>query len=111
MRRELVERAIAGDRDAYAELARTLIGRLYAIAFLILNNRRYAALQDFAPVFGYAPGAAVAGTELPDLDFVALAAGQGVRGVRVEHAAQLRDALAEALAAHDGPRLVEIEVA
>ena len=38
MRRELVERAIAGDRDAYAELARTLIGRLYAVAFLILRH-------------------------------------------------------------------------
>ena len=24
------------------------------IAFIILNNRRYAALQDFAPVFGFA---------------------------------------------------------
>jgi len=80
------------------------------IAFVILKNRRYAALQDFAPVFGYAPGDPVAGTELPDLDFVALAAGQGVRGVRVERADALRDALAEALAA-DGPRLVEIEVA
>ena len=42
MRRELVERAIAGDRDAYAELARTLIGRLYAIAFLILRNQAQA---------------------------------------------------------------------
>ena len=42
MRRELVERAIAGDRDAYAELARTLIGRLYAVAFLILRNQAQA---------------------------------------------------------------------
>lgn len=80
------------------------------IAFVILKNRRYAALQDFAPVFGYAPGDPVAGTELPDLDFCALAAGQGVQGVRVERAEALRDALAEALTA-DGPRLVEIEVA
>jgi benzoylformate decarboxylase len=80
------------------------------IAFVILKNRRYAALQDFAPVFGYAPGDPVAGTELPDLDFVALAAGQGVAGVHVERADQLQDALAEALHA-DAPRLVEIEVA
>jgi RNA polymerase sigma-70 factor (ECF subfamily) len=42
MRRELVERAIAGDRDAYAELVRTLIGRLYAVAFLILRNQAQA---------------------------------------------------------------------
>jgi benzoylformate decarboxylase len=81
------------------------------IAFVILKNRRYAALQDFAPVFGYAPGAPVAGTDLPDLDFIALAAGQGVAGVRVERAQELRDALAHALAATDAPRLVEIEVA
>ncbi len=81
------------------------------IAFVILKNRRYAALQDFAPVFGYAPGAPVAGTDLPDLDFVALAAGQGVQGVRVERAEQLHEALAHALAATDAPRLVEIEVA
>jgi benzoylformate decarboxylase len=80
------------------------------IAFLILKNRRYAALQDFAPVFGYAPGALVAGTELPDLDFVALATGQGVEGVRVERADHLREALADALNAN-APRLVEIEVA
>ncbi len=80
------------------------------IAFVILKNRRYAALQDFAPVFGYAPGDPVAGTELPDLDFVALAAGQGVAGLRVERADALREALAEALTA-DGPRLVEVEVA
>jgi benzoylformate decarboxylase len=77
---------------------------------VILKNRRYAALQDFAPVFGYAPGDPVAGTELPDLDFVALAAGQGVPGVRIERAGALRGALAEALRA-EGPRLVEIEVA
>lgn len=80
------------------------------IAFLILKNRRYAALQDFAPVFGYAPDDPVAGTELPNLDFVALAAGQGVEGVRVERAERLREALAEALNAN-APRLVEIEVA
>jgi RNA polymerase sigma factor (sigma-70 family) len=42
MRRELVERAIAGDREAYAELARTLIRRLYAVAFLILRNQAQA---------------------------------------------------------------------
>jgi benzoylformate decarboxylase len=49
------------------------------ITFVILKNRRYAALQDFAPVFGYAPGAAVEGTELPDIDFVSLARGQAAR--------------------------------
>ncbi|MEX3630129.1 MAG: benzoylformate decarboxylase [Burkholderia sp.] len=47
--------------------------RRLPIAFLILANGRYAALQEFAPVFGFAPGEAVQGTALPGLDFVALA--------------------------------------
>jgi benzoylformate decarboxylase len=79
------------------------------IAFLVLNNRRYAALQDFAPVFGFTERDVVQGTELPDLDFVALAAGHGVRSVRASTPAQLRDALAEAVACVR-PILVEIEV-
>ena len=80
------------------------------ITFIILKNRRYAALQDFAPVFGYAPGAAVAGTELPDIDFVALARGQGCEGVHVESAELLRKTLQQALRS-PVPVLVEVEVA
>jgi len=38
MRRDLVVRAMAGDHDAYAELARASIGRLYAAARLILRD-------------------------------------------------------------------------
>ena len=38
MQRHLVERAMAGDHDAFAELARVRIGRLYAIAVLILRD-------------------------------------------------------------------------
>jgi benzoylformate decarboxylase len=80
------------------------------ITFLILKNRRYAALQEFAPVFGYKADAALPGTELPDLDFVALAAGHGVKAARVETAAELRPALEQALRS-TAPFLVEIEVA
>ena len=80
------------------------------ITFVILKNRRYAALQDFAPVFGFAPGEKPQGTELPDLDFVALARGQGCAAVHVERAEDLRDALALALRSPT-PTLVEIEVA
>jgi benzoylformate decarboxylase len=79
------------------------------MAILILKNRRYAALQDFAPQFGFARGAKVEGSELPDLDFVALAAGQGVAGRRVETAAQLHEALPLALSATE-PMLLEIEI-
>ncbi|HEM7814745.1 TPA: benzoylformate decarboxylase, partial [Burkholderia multivorans] len=80
------------------------------ITFVILNNRRYAALQDFAPVFGFGPDDPVQGTDLPDLDFVALAAGFGCRGVRVGDPARLRDTLADALRA-TAPVVVDVEIA
>ena len=69
-------------RDAYANVdakkveALKLAQAKLPMAILILKNRRYAALQNFAPQFGFAPGAPVQGSELPDLDFVALAAGR-----------------------------------
>ncbi|WP_395322289.1 benzoylformate decarboxylase [Variovorax sp. UC74_104] len=80
------------------------------VAIVILKNRRYAALHEFARIFGYRPGEQVPGTDLPDLDFVALAAAQGMQGLRVEHAEQLRPALTQALQA-TRPVIVEVEVA
>ena len=80
------------------------------VTFLVLNNGRYAALQDFAPVFGFGPGEIVPGTDLPGLDFVALAGGMGCAGVKVTAAAALAGALDAALAA-PGPYLVDVIVA
>jgi benzoylformate decarboxylase len=80
------------------------------ITFIILKNRRYAALQEFAPVFGFAPGDKLEGTDLPDIDFVALAKGQGCDAVRVDSAEMLRETLVKALSS-PVPILVEIEVA
>ena len=78
---------------------------------VVLNNRRYAALQEFAPTFGFAAGAELAGTDLRGLDFVAMANGLGVGdAVRVDQAGALRDALERALGS-SGPALVEIVVA
>jgi benzoylformate decarboxylase len=79
------------------------------ITYVILNNRRYAALQDFAPVFGFADGDVVQGTELPDIDFVALAKGLGCAGARVAESGELRGALSCALRA-DAPMVLEVEV-
>jgi benzoylformate decarboxylase len=79
------------------------------ISVVVLNNRRYAALQDFAPSFGFAPEDPLAGTELPGLDFVALAQGQGVSGARIEQPGALREAL-QAVLVSDGPALVEVIV-
>jgi RNA polymerase sigma-70 factor, ECF subfamily len=42
MRRDLVERAMAGDREAFTELARLSIDKLYAIARLILRDSERA---------------------------------------------------------------------
>lgn len=80
------------------------------VTILILKNRRYAALQEFAPVFGFKPGDKLEGTDLPDIDFLSLAKGQGCDGVRVEHAEELRETLVQALRS-PVPILVEIEVA
>ena len=80
------------------------------ITFVILNNRRYAALEDFAPVFGFAAGERPPGTGLAGIDFVALAQGQGCQAWRVAQASQLREALARALGCAL-PTLVEVEVA
>jgi benzoylformate decarboxylase len=80
------------------------------ITFIILNNTRYAALQDFAPVFGFTANDQVQGTALPGLDFVALAQGHGCKGVRVSDAALLANTLRDALSSPT-PVLVEIEVA
>jgi benzoylformate decarboxylase len=80
------------------------------ITFVILKNRRYAALQDFAPAFGFRPGEKLPGTDLPDIDFATLARGQGCPGSCVSRAEDLREALANALKA-SVPTLVEVEVA
>jgi benzoylformate decarboxylase len=80
------------------------------ITLIILKNRRYAALQEFAAVFGFASDEKLEGTDLPDIDFVSLAKGQGCDGVRVDKAEDLRGVLAEALRSQK-PILVEVEVA
>ncbi|MDR7379286.1 benzoylformate decarboxylase [Rhodoferax ferrireducens] len=104
--------ALVGDGSAmYAIQALWSAAQLaLPVAVVILKNRRYAALHEFARIFGYRPDEPVPGTELPDLDFVGLAAAQGVRGLRVERADQLRPALEQALQSAE-PMLIEVEVA
>lgn len=104
--------AVIGDGSAmYAIQALWSAAHLrLPITFVILKNRRYAALQDFSQVFGYRDGEKVEGTELPALDFVALARGQGCDGVHVENAAQLASVLRDAIA-HPRPIVVEVDVA
>jgi benzoylformate decarboxylase len=80
------------------------------IMFVILKNRRYAALQEFAPTFGFRPGETLQGTALPDIDFCALARGQGCEAVRVASAESLKQTLATSLRSA-APILVEVEIA
>ncbi len=102
--------ALLGDGSAmYSIQALWSVAQLkLPITVVVLKNRRYAALQEFGAVFGYGPCDTVAGTDLPDLDFVALAAGHGMKGVRVSEASELRDVLVAALPS-SGPMLVEID--
>jgi len=74
------------------------------VAFVIVNNRSYRALNEFAPHFGVANPP---GTLLPNLDFCALARAQGVEGLRVTRCTELDGALQTAFAA-TGPVLVEV---
>ncbi|WP_298015821.1 benzoylformate decarboxylase [uncultured Castellaniella sp.] len=80
------------------------------ITFLILKNRSYAALREFAPVYGFTEGDALHGVDLPDIDFVALARGLGCEAMRVSDPDALPAALREALDTKR-PVLLEIEVA
>jgi len=80
------------------------------ITFIILKNRRYASLQKFAPTFGFKPGETLQGTDLPELDFLALAKGLGCDAVNVHDASQLASVLQAALQS-PRPILVEVDVA
>jgi benzoylformate decarboxylase len=80
------------------------------MTFVILNNRRYAALQDFAPVFGFGPSDAVQGTDLHGIDFVGLARAMGCTAQRVSEPHALEEVLRTALQSA-GPTLIEVEIA
>lgn len=76
------------------------------LTIIVVNNAGYGAMRSFSRVLGVegAPG-----IELPGLDFVSLAAGQGCLGVRVETAEALHAALQTAFA-QDGPMLLDVVV-
>jgi benzoylformate decarboxylase len=77
------------------------------VTFLVLRNSEYAILKWFATLeqVDGAPG-----LDLPALDVAATAASYGVPSVSVTGREELHAALEAALAAQDGPRLVEVGV-
>src|SRR6516164_1841758 len=77
------------------------------VTFVIIKNQRYEALIEFGRHFGLQR---TIGTSLPDIDFCALAQGQGVKAIAVDGQDALDDALRSAFAATARPTLVEVMV-
>jgi benzoylformate decarboxylase len=81
------------------------------VVFAVVNNRQYKILKGYLVGRG-GPAAAtgnLVGMDLdqPPVDFVALAASMGVAATRVDHTADVGDALAAALAA-GRPHVLEL---
>jgi benzoylformate decarboxylase len=77
------------------------------VTFVIIKNRRYEALVNFGRYFGLQR---TVGTSLPDIDFCALARGQGVQATTVDCCEALDDALRTAFDTVSKPTLVEVAV-
>jgi benzoylformate decarboxylase len=77
------------------------------VTFVIIKNRRYEALVNFGHYFGLQQ---TVGTSLPDINFCALAQGQGVAATGVDRREALDDALRTAFADLAKPTLVEVAV-
>jgi len=76
------------------------------IAFVVVNNRRYEALVQFGAHFGLDSHI---GTALPNIDFCAIARGQGCEAIRVDRPEDLDGALRTAFTAVQ-PTLVEVMI-
>jgi benzoylformate decarboxylase len=76
------------------------------VAFIIVNNSSYRALEEFGRHFELS---ALPGVRLPHLDFCALAQSQGVQGIRVERCEDLDAALNRIFLA-EVPMLLEVRV-
>jgi len=109
--------AISGDGSAMYSIQAlwTAAHHRLAIVFVILSNREYRILKHNVDVWRQK---FEAGTQHPyqqmdlvgpELDFVHLAAGMGVEGVRVDNADGIASALATAVAANR-PFLIEIVI-
>ena len=78
------------------------------VTFLVLRNDEYMILKWFATLeqVSGAPG-----LELPGLDTAAVARAYGMQAREVTDREELTDALREAIAVDDGPRLVQARIA
>ncbi len=109
--------AISGDGSAMYSVQAlwTAAHHGLPIVFVILSNRQYRILKHNVDVWrhNFEPGTQHPYQHMdltgPDLDFVHLAAGMGVEGVRVDKADDIAPALAKGVAANR-PYLVEIAI-
>jgi benzoylformate decarboxylase len=86
----------------------TAVAYKLPVTFLVLRNEEYMILKAFAALedVSGAPG-----LDLPGLDTAAVARGYGMDAADVTGREELTEALREAIAADDGPRLVQVRVA
>ena len=100
--------ALLGDGSAMYSIQGLWTAAEFAlpVAFIIVNNLSYRALEEFGRHFGIA---ALPGLRLPHLDFCALALSQGMQAMRVARCEDLDAALAEVFAARV-PMLLEVLV-
>ncbi|TVT36723.1 benzoylformate decarboxylase [Amycolatopsis rhizosphaerae] len=97
--------AVVGDGSANYGITALWTAARYEVpvTFVILRNGTYGALRWFGNLLGTPD---VPGTEIPGLDFTALAAGYGVPATAVTGLAELHDRLKAAAA---GPRLIQVD--
>jgi benzoylformate decarboxylase len=86
----------------------TAVAYKVPVTFLVLRNQEYMILKWFG-AFEQVEG--VPGLELPGLDTAAVAAAYGMPARDVSDPDALTEALREAIAADDGPRLVQARIA
>ncbi len=86
----------------------TAVAYKLPVTFLVLRNEEYMILKWFAE-FEQEKG--LPGLDLPGLDVAAVASGYGVPSREVNGTEELTDALTEAIAVQDGPRLVQVPCA
>jgi benzoylformate decarboxylase len=84
----------------------TAAQRKLPLTVVVINNAGYGAMRSFSQVMQVRN---VPGLDLPGIDFVKIAEGQGCHAVRVSKAPDLAPALKHALS-HDGTSLVEVIV-
>ena len=86
----------------------TAVAYRLPVTFMVLRNEEYMILKWFATL-EQVEGAP--GLELPGLDTAAVARAYGMQATDVGGREELTEALREAIAADDGPRLVQVPVA